>query len=60
MGGRYLIRFVKKLRNWWPEFLNHLDDQVTQGFVEDVDRASRGLSTLSLASVTSMTPACGS
>lgn len=42
-GSRYLIRFVKKLRNWWPDFLNHLDDRVTQGFVEDVNRAIQGI-----------------
>jgi len=25
-GSRYLIRFVKTLRNWWHEFLNYFDD----------------------------------
>jgi transposase len=30
------------LRNWWHEFLNHFDDRMTQGFVEDVNCAIRG------------------
>jgi len=42
-GSRYLIRFVKTLRNWWREFLNYFDDRVTQGFVEGVNRAIRGI-----------------
>ena len=42
-GSRYLIRFVKTLRNWWHEFLNYFDDRVTQGFVEGVNRAIRGI-----------------
>ena len=42
-GSRYLIRFVKALRNWWHEFLNYFDDRVTQGFVEGVNRAIRGI-----------------
>jgi transposase len=42
-GSRYLTRFVKTLRNWWHEFLNYFDDRVTQGFVEGVNRAIRGI-----------------
>ena len=42
-ASRYLIRFVKTLRNWWHEFLNYFDDRVTQGFVEGVNRAIRGI-----------------
>lgn len=42
-GCRYLIRFVKTLRNWWHEFLNYFDDRVTQGFVEGINRAIRGI-----------------
>jgi len=44
-GSRYLIRFVKTLRNcnWWHEFLNYFDDRVTQGFVKGVNRAIRGI-----------------
>jgi len=36
---RYLKRFAKTLRNWWPEFLNYFVDGVTQGFVEGIKRA---------------------
>ena len=43
IGSRYLIRFVKTLRNWWHEFLNYFDDRVTQGFVEGINRAIRGI-----------------
>ena len=42
-GSRYLIRFVLTLRNWWHEFLNYFDDRVTQGFVEGINRAIRGI-----------------
>jgi transposase len=42
-SSRYLIRFVKTLRNWWHEFLNYFDDRVTQGFVEGINRAIRGI-----------------
>jgi transposase len=42
-GSRYLARFVKTLRNWWHEFLNYFDDRVTQGFVEGINRAIRGI-----------------
>jgi transposase len=42
-GSRYLLRFVKTLRNWWHEFLNYFDDRVTQGFVEGINRAIRGI-----------------
>jgi transposase len=42
-GSRYLIRFAKTLRNWWHEFLNYFDDRVTQGFVEGINRAIRGI-----------------
>jgi transposase len=41
--SRYLLRFVKTLRNWWHEFLNYFDDRVTQGFVEGINRAIRGI-----------------
>lgn len=44
-GSRYLRRFVKTLRNWWHEFLNYFIDRVTQGFVEGVNRAIRGIIT---------------
>jgi transposase len=42
-GSRYLTRFVNTLRNWWHEFLNYFDDRVTQGFVEGINRAIRGI-----------------
>ncbi len=42
-GSRYLIRFTNTLRNWWHEFLNYFDDRVTQGFVEGINRAIRGI-----------------
>lgn len=41
--SRYLIKFVSTLRNWWHEFLNYFDDGVTQGFVEGINRAIRGI-----------------
>lgn len=42
-GIRYLKRFAKTLRNWWREFLNYFVDGVTQGFVEGINRAIRGI-----------------
>lgn len=42
-GIRYLKRFAKTLRNWWLEFLNYFVDGVTQGFVEGINRAIRGI-----------------
>ena len=42
-NSRYLLRFVKTLRNWWHEFLNYFCDRVTQGFVEGINRAIRGI-----------------
>jgi transposase len=42
-GSRYLKRFVNTLANWWHEFLNYFDDRITQGFVEGINRAIRGI-----------------
>ena len=42
-ANRYLIKFSKTLLNWWSEFLNYFEDRVTQGFVEGVNRAIRGI-----------------
>ncbi len=42
-GIRYLKKFAKTLRNWWEEFLNYFDEGVTQGFVEGINRAIRGI-----------------
>lgn len=41
--SRYLLNFVNTLHNWWHEFLNYFDDRVTQGFVEGINRAIRGI-----------------
>lgn len=42
-GSRYLKRFAKTLHNWWQEFLNYFAGGVTQGFVEGINRAIRGI-----------------
>ena len=42
-GSRYLRKFAKTLRNWWNEFLNYFEQGVTQGFVEGINRAIRGI-----------------
>jgi transposase len=42
-GSRYLRQFVNTLTNWWHEFLNYFDDRITQGFVEGINRAIRGI-----------------
>lgn len=42
-GSRYLKRFAKTLENWWDEFLNYFNEGVTQGFVEGINRAIRGI-----------------
>ena len=42
-GNRYLQKFVNTLRNWWREFLNYFDERITQGFVEGLNRAIRGI-----------------
>ncbi len=42
-GSRYLQAFVKTLYNWWHEFLNYFNAGVTQGFVEGINRAIRGI-----------------
>ena len=41
--SRYLNRFAKTLRNWWDEFLNYFNEGITQGFVEGINRAIRGI-----------------
>ena len=40
-GDRFLLKFVKTLRNWWHEILNYFVDRVTNGFVEGINRAIR-------------------
>lgn len=42
-GSHRLMRFVKTLENWGHEFLNYFIDRVTQGFVEGINRAIRGI-----------------
>ena len=42
-GSPYLKRFAKALRNWWNEFLNYFNEGITQGFVEGINRAIRGI-----------------
>jgi transposase len=40
-GDRFLLKFVKTLRNWWHQILNYFDDRITNGFVEGINRAIR-------------------
>ena len=42
-SSRYLVKFVRTLRNWWTEFLNYFEEGITQGFVEGTNRAIRGI-----------------
>lgn len=42
-GNRHMLKFVKTLRNWWEEFLNYFIERTTQGFVEGINRAIRGI-----------------
>ncbi len=42
-GSKQLIDFIKTLRNWWSEILNYFDGRVTNGFVEGINRAIRGI-----------------
>jgi transposase len=42
-GDRFLLKFVKTLRNWWHEILNYFEDRVTNGFVEGINRTIRAI-----------------
>lgn len=42
-GSKQLRIFVKTLRNWWSEILNYFDRRITNGFVEGINRAIRGI-----------------
>jgi len=42
-GCQYLSAFSKTLLNWWSEILNYFDNHVTNGFVEGINRAIRGI-----------------
>lgn len=39
--NKYLIDFVRTLRNWFDEILNFFDQRITNGFVEGMNRAIR-------------------
>ena len=39
----YLNKFTSTLRNWWQEILAYFDERVTNGFVEGINRAIRGI-----------------
>ena len=41
--NRYLDKFTSTLRNWWHEILAYFDQRVTNGFVEGINRAIRGI-----------------
>ncbi len=42
-GSKHLMAFIKTLRNWWSEILNYFDNRITNGFVEGINRAIRGI-----------------
>jgi len=42
-GSKHLRTFIKTLRNWWSEILNYFDNRITNGFVEGINRAIRGI-----------------
>jgi len=42
-GNKQLRDFIKTLRNWWVEILNYFDGRITNGFVEGINRAIRGI-----------------
>jgi len=42
-GSKHLVAFIKTLRNWWSEILNYFDKRITNGFVEGINRAIRGI-----------------
>ncbi len=42
-GSKQLMAFIKTLRNWWSEILNYFDKRITNGFVEGINRAIRGI-----------------
>ena len=39
--NKYLLDFVKTLRNWFKQILNYFDKRITNGFVEGMNRAIR-------------------
>ena len=42
-GSKQLRDFIRTLRNWWSEILNYFDGRITNGFVEGINRAIRGI-----------------
>ena len=42
-NNRYLLVFVKTLRNWWQQILNYFDERISNGFVEGMNRAIRAI-----------------
>ena len=42
-GSMHLRAFINTLRNWWAEILNYFDERITNGFVEGLNRAIRGI-----------------
>ena len=40
-NNKYLLDFVKTLRNWFQPILNYFDKRITNGFVEGMNRAIR-------------------
>ncbi len=42
-NNKYLLAFVKTLKNWWAEILNYFDERITNGFVEGMNRAIRSI-----------------
>ncbi len=43
LNNRYLGKFASTLRNWWDEILGYFHERVTNGFVEGINRAIRGI-----------------
>ena len=41
--NRYLNKFISTLCNWWHHILAYFDERVTNGFVEGINRAIRGI-----------------
>ena len=41
--NKFLMRFVKTLKNWWKQILNYFIERVTNGFVEGLNGAIRNI-----------------
>ena len=42
-GNKFLIKFVKTLKNWWKQILNYFIERITNGFVEGLNGAIRNI-----------------